>query len=164
MIRRITMAMGKAAMMDTVCRFVMEFSENDQKATADITFAGPISMSDFQALMSSSNAVPLKYQAKFIDSDNAWWTIGTTELNEQELIEFATGAIEAAGKTLKSYEGITYAEVEFDKMGDAYNILYNSSAVYFVDMTRTLADITSESSVLSGIPDYSWHLENLPLK
>ena len=49
-------------------------------------------------------------------------------------------------------------------MGDAYNILYNSSAVYFVDMTRTLADITSESSVLSGIPDYSWHLENLPLK
>lgn len=143
---------------------VMEFSENDQKATADITFAGPISMPDFQALMGSSNAIPLKYQAKFVDNDNAWWTIGTSELNEQELIEFATEAIEGAGKTLKSYEGITYAEVEFDKMGNAYNILYNSSAVYFVDMTKTLADITSESSVLSGIPDYSWHLENLPLK
>ena len=94
---------------------VNSYTLNDQPMTADVTFAGPISMEDFADLLGYSGADSVKYQAKFLDDTGTWWTVSSTILNERALVEAAKEMIENAGKTFASYEGITYAKLEFEK-------------------------------------------------
>jgi hypothetical protein len=127
-----------------------------------VTFTSPISMNQMLTLINDVGGTLKHYQAKFTNSEGNWCTVGSAETDESAMVAWANQCATDIDKPHTSYDGIVSMQVIIPATEAAYDLLSNSSLVYYVDLSAYLYQNSDsyDTTVDIVVPDYAWEVAN----
>ena len=133
-----------------------------ERTVVTVTFNHSISMQEMAALLDGVGGELKIYHAKFISDTGDWCSVGTKEMDENAMVDWANERARLAGYAHESYEGIVSMEVEMLATANNVNFLNNSDLVFGVDLSEYLYTHSDEytPSIRAIVPHYAFEVAN----
>ena len=137
--------------------YVSTLKDTAEDFECTVTFAQPMTLSQMNAVLDTSGATLLNYQAVFRDNSEDLWYAQTSMLDEESVIDGVESCINDAGKELRSYEGIVSMNVMINSATNTYESLSQNPLVLIADISEALwlADHPEATDVDIIVPNYS---------
>lgn len=137
--------------------YVSTLKNTAENFECTVTFAQPMTLSQMNAVLDSSGATLLNYQAVFRDNSEDLWYAQTSMLDEELVVDGVESCINDAGKELRSYEGIVSMNVMINSATSTYESLSQNPLVLLADISEALwiADHPEATDVDIIVPNYS---------